>query len=279
MGLVSKILGTLHSKKVSVQYSQPTGFYIIKHEYGEDQTRLLFQQAYDGDISAQLSIAKCFMDAAEQQYALPWYEKAAIAGNSKALHELTYFYEGRYIGIEADPVKLDKVQKVVLGLNDPNVFLKLASQYYKGDGVKKDKKKAFDYYMKAAELGSDEGSAEVGACYLNGDGIEQNDSQAFAWLFRSKDGRYGAYNLAQCYLKGIGTEKDIEKAVVCLENAVNCKCLELSEARRQLADLYNKGYGGFDVAMKLKKLEGEMKNSNDLIDDLANLIHLEKSNS
>lgn len=44
--------------------------------------------------------------------------------------------------------------------------MKLASQYYTGDGVKKDKKKAFEYYMKAAQLGSDEGAAEVGACYL-----------------------------------------------------------------------------------------------------------------
>ena len=279
MGLFKKILGTVQSKNMSVQYSQPTGFYIVRHEYGENQARLLFQQANDGNVDAQLSIATCFMDVAEQPYALPWYEKAAIAGNAKALHELTYFYEGRYIGVEADPVKLNKVQEMVLGLNNPDAFLKLASQYYTGDGVKKDKKKAFEYYMKAAQLGSDEGAAEVGACYLNGDGIEQNDSQAFVWLFRSKDGRYGAYNLAQCYLKGIGTEKDIEKAVVCLEKAVNCKCLELSEARKQLADLYSKGYGGTDVAMKLKKLEGDMKKNDDLIDDLVNSILEEKSNS
>lgn len=175
MGLFKKILGTVQSKNMSVQYSQPTGFYIVRHEYGENQARLLFQQANDGNVDAQLSIAKCFMDVAEQPYALPWYEKAAIAGNAKALHELTYFYEGRYIGVEADPVKLNKVQEMVLGLNNPDAFLKLASQYYTGDGVKKDKKKAFEYYMKAAQLGSDEGAAEVGACYLNGDGIEHDE--------------------------------------------------------------------------------------------------------
>ena len=88
MGLFKKILGTVQSKNMSVQYSQPTGFYIVRHEYGENQARLLFQQANDGNVDAQLSIAKCFMDVAEQPYALPWYEKAAIAGNAKALHEL-----------------------------------------------------------------------------------------------------------------------------------------------------------------------------------------------
>ena len=40
-----------------------------------------------------------------------------------------------------------------------------------------------------------------------------------------------------------------------------------------------KGYGGTDVAMKLKKLEGDMKKNDDLIDDLVNSILEEKSNS
>lgn len=63
---------------------------------------------------------------------------------------------------------------------------------------------------------------------MHGEGVKQDDTQAFAWLCRSKDGRYGYYNLAQCYLRGIGTEKDMEKAVICLEKAVDCKCIPTS---------------------------------------------------
>jgi len=259
----------------SVPPNQPKGYYIVQYDYGEKQAEILFQKANAGDANAQMAIAKCFMDASEPTYALRWFEKAAMLGNSQALHELTYFYEGRYIGIEADPVKAEMVRNKALGMNNTEAILKLASQYYIGDGVEMDKEKAFQYYLKAAELGSNEGMAEVGICYLKGEGVKQDDVQAYAWLSRSKDGRYGYYNLAQCYLMGIGTTKDIEKAVACLEKAVDCKCMELSEARKQLIDLYNKGYGGTTVGEKIKKIKADIERNDKLLDELADLIDLE----
>ena len=273
MGFLKKLFENRKADTKSLQSNQQVeGFYIIRYEYGEVQARELFQRANNGDVNAQLVIAKCFMSAAEQPYALPWFEKAAEAGNSYALHELTYFYEGCYVGVEANPTKAEMVRNRALGMNNPEAFLKLASQYYTGDGVAIDKMKAFQYYMKAAEVGNDEGAAEVGLCYLNGEGVEKNNKQAFIWLSKSKDGRYGHYHLAQCYLEGIGTVKDEEKAVVCLEKAVNCKCLELSKARNQLADLYAKGYGGANAYKKLEILKNDIKKSDDLLDELANLI-------
>ena len=217
MGFLSRLFGGNQSNAVEQVRSQPEGFYIVKYEYGEGQARSLFQKAEAGDVNAQLTIAKCFMDAAEQPYALPWYERAALAGSSQALHELTYFYEGRYVGVEADPEKAEQVRREALEMNNPEAILKLASQYYSGDGVEKDKEMAFKYYMKAAELGNGEAMAEVGMCYLNGEGVNQSDSQAFAWLSKSNDTCYGYYNLAQCYIKGIGTSKNLERGVSYLE--------------------------------------------------------------
>lgn len=91
MGFLSRLFGGNQSNAVEQVRSQPEGFYIVKYEYGEGQARSLFQKAEAGDVNAQLTIAKCFMDVAEQPYALPWYERAAQAGSSQALHELTYF--------------------------------------------------------------------------------------------------------------------------------------------------------------------------------------------
>ena len=273
MEFLKKLFGNKKNNVNSEQSKQAMeGFYIIRHEYGEEQAKELFKKANVGDVNAQLEIARCFMNAAEQPYALHWFEKAAEAGNSYALHELTYFYEGCYVGIEANPTKAEITRNRALGTNNPEEFLKLASQYYTGHGVAMDKIKSFQYYMNAAELGNSEGCAEVGLCYLNGEGVQQNNSKAFMWLSKSKDGKYGYYHLAQCYLQGIGTTKDEEKAVVCLEKAVNCKCLELNQARKQLADLYAKGYGGANASIKLEKLDVDIKKSDDLIDELANLI-------
>lgn len=269
MGLFSKLFGNGQTK--SVQVSQPEGFYIIRYEFGETQAWTLFQRAKEGDVSAQLVIAKCFMDAGEQLYALPWYEKAATTGNAKAIHELVYFYEGRYVGVPADRAKAEQVRNMALEMNNPETLVKLGSQYFTGNGVKMDKEKAFNYYMKAAKLGSYEGMTEVGLCYLNGDGVLRDGTKAFEWLSRSKDERFRAYPLAQCYLKGIGTTKNVDKGVFYLEKAVDLKCLELDEARRQLADLYSKGYGGANATAKLKSLKAEMANSSRLINDLAGL--------
>lgn len=251
--------------------NKPEGFYIVRNDFGEVQADTLFQKAKAGDISAQMTIAKCFMDAGKRLYALPWYEKAADKGNSQALHELTYFYEGHYVGVDADPVKAEIVRKKALEANNPKAFLKMASQYYTGSGVEKDRIKAFQYYMKAAELGDDEGMAEVGVCYLNGDGVIKNDEQAFRWLSRSKDSYYGYYNLAQCYLHGKGTKVDREKAVIYLEKAIRGKCLDLDDARRQLVELYKQGYGGTEASAKRKRIEEDIARSDKLIRDLADL--------
>lgn len=134
------------------------------------------------------------------------------------------------------------------------------------------------YYMKAAELGNDEAMAEVGMCYLNGEGVNQSDSQAFAWLSKSNDTCYGYYNLAQCYIKGIGTSKNLERGVSYLERAVEGKCLHLSEARRQLVDLYSKGYGGPDAKRKMGEIQEEINQSDKLMDELAALILSDSNN-
>lgn len=242
-----------------------------------------FEQAGNQGLGpAQFNAGLCYEmgegTAQNFRMARSWYLKAIEQEYYKALHELTYFYEGRYVGVEADPEKAEQVRREALEMNNPEAILKLASQYYSGDGVEKDKEMAFKYYMKAAELGNGEAMAEVGMCYLNGEGVNQSDSQAFAWLSKSNDTCYGYYNLAQCYIKGIGTSKNLERGVSYLERAVEGKCLHLSEARRQLVDLYSKGYGGPDAKRKMGEIQEEINQSDKLMDELASLILSDSNN-
>lgn len=56
------------------------------------------------------------------------------------------------------------------------------------------------------------------------------------------------------------------------------KCLHLSEARRQLVDLYSKGYGGPDAKRKMGEIQEEINQSDKLMDELAALILSDSNN-
>lgn len=58
----------------------------------------LYKQALNGNVSAQLEIAKKYDYNDLYEEAFPWYEKAAIGGNSDGMYALGYYYlYGRYV--------------------------------------------------------------------------------------------------------------------------------------------------------------------------------------
>lgn len=258
----------LFSERFNKDYYQHKGFYIIRAVYGEKKAVALFKAAENGDDDAQLMIAECFLNSAESACAIPWCEMAAKAGNSQAFYRLACIYEGNYMGIDADLEKAEWAMKKSLELNNPDAILKLGHQYAFGDGVEKDAKKAFDYYMKAAKYGSDAAMTEIGLSYLKGEVIEQNNVKAFEWFSKSEDGT-SCYYLSQCYFNGIGTTVDMEKGVFFLEKAVDKGCMNTSEARKQLIDLYADGYGGANRNKKAQKIRENIEKVDELISELA----------
>ena len=59
--------------------------------------------------------------------------------------------------------------------------------YERGTGVKVDLEMAFQWYMKAAELGDVYGCFNVGECYYHGKGVEQDVRLAFEWYMKAAD--------------------------------------------------------------------------------------------
>ena len=57
--------------------------------------------------------------------------------------------------------------------------------FYNGDGVKKDKTKAFEWFSKAADQGLDIAQLSVGMAYKEGDGISKNKIKAYEWFLKS----------------------------------------------------------------------------------------------
>ena len=112
----------------------------------------------------------------------------------------------------------------------------------------------------------------MGRAYLEGEVFSIDEERAFYWFLNSNNHTYCYYDLGRCYLYGIGTDVDIERAVDCLEKAESAKCAELSETRKLLIDLYSKGYGGADSQNKLMRIQNNMNQCDRLISDYATVI-------
>ena len=88
----------------------------------------------------------------------------------------------------------------------------LACAYSDGNGVPKNPRTAFRWFLKAAEGGEAEAMTAVGYCFLNGEGIDQDEDQAVAWLRKAKQAgssdadRY----LIGCRIYGQGMEQDLQ---------------------------------------------------------------------
>ena len=62
--------------------------------------------------------------------------------------------------------------------------------YYYGQGVKQDKKKAFELFLTEAQKGDKESMTVVGIMYVKGDGVQKSETKALEWLKKSAEKDY-----------------------------------------------------------------------------------------
>jgi hypothetical protein len=90
----------------------------------------------------------------------------------------------------------------------------MGDRYREGDGVEQDLSQARHWYELAAKEGDAAGQNNLGTMYLEGIGGEVDAKTAVYWYQRSADQGFevAQYNLGKRYLHGKGVEKDEEKA-------------------------------------------------------------------
>ena len=268
MGLFNRLFGRREAGSYEGEASSFEGFYVIEEAHGTREAQELFRRAGAGDATSISEIARCFDASVENKLAFDWLKRAADLGDAEAMVKLVDYYRGHFIGIDENQVMADRYLQRVIELDFPKAYLKLAEEHYSQDDPVENEI-AFGYYLQAAEMGDPEGQAEVGKAYLDGVGVGKDAMQAFHWLSMSTDYRHASYLLAQCYLEGLGTPVDYEKATEALERAVEAKCAQKNSARRKLLQLYGKGYGGRDRSLKMARTKAELEASDRLLNDLA----------
>lgn len=136
---------------------------------------------------------------------------------------------GAFAGPQVTRISVDKGKLILENfLDDKCELIKMteARQLYlegRKAHIKKDIKKAAEFYKKSAELGEVEAQLRIARMYINGDGVEKDDKQGLRWAnvcaeknFLACESLLGYYYY---YYKGDGTKKDIKKAIFWYQKA------------------------------------------------------------
>ena len=117
--------------------------------------------------------------------------------------------------------------------------------------------KAFECYLKAAELGYSPAYYNVALAYLDGNGVKKDFDKAFQWFKKAADSgdTYARLKLAECYKRGAGCPKDYSEAMALYQQIANSKrgrgnIGEVGMAEYEIGNMYLKGLG---VEVDLRK--------------------------
>ena len=127
------------------------------------------------------------------------------------------------------------------------------AQTYSREG---NEEKAFECYMKAAEMGYAEAYYNVANAYLNGEGVGRDFDKAFEWFKKAADSGdpYAKLKLAECFKRGAGCERDYAAAMALYQQVAGDKdmkrCSFADVPEYEIGNLYLKGLG---VEVDLRK--------------------------
>ena len=136
---------------------------------------------------------------------------------------------------EGELLSLDDIRKLA---EDGDEAAQLAlGQILTAGKTQEEKAEGIEWIRKAAEQGGcSEAPYVLGMCYAEGNGVEQNDAEAFKWFQKgAATGHFvSQYQLALCYIEGRGTEQNKEAGLEILQNlAAN----GFEDAEAKLAEL------------------------------------------
>jgi hypothetical protein len=98
---------------------------------------------------------------------------------------------------------------------NPLAQVRLAMLYEAGDGVPRDKRESFNWYLRAAEAGDPGAQSEVGGYYEEADGVAEDWYAAAQWYQQSANQGWmkGEFALGRAYEFGIGVPQNRQNAI------------------------------------------------------------------
>lgn len=176
--------------------------------------------AKKGNIEASLKVAKAYCNIGEYSQALSIYKDLDSKGNGLAAYKIGAIYEfGR--GTKIDYKTALEWYKKAASRNLLDGSLSVASFYFSGKGVAKDKAKATEMFdtllpetFKKAESGDVELIGTLTLLYFTGTGVPQDYTKAYEWCYKGAmlGDSESMGGLGIFYKIGYGAKKNLEKS-------------------------------------------------------------------
>ncbi|RHZ57536.1 hypothetical protein Glove_386g18 [Diversispora epigaea] len=193
----------------------------IFHFNSITNTSIISRKGLIGQICLGICYQQGIGTTKDEEKAFEWYMKSAEGGSNRGQFSLGNCYRDG-IGITKDEEKAfrwymksaeggNSSAQTLIGFK-PTENEEGNSVYHEQHEINEEK--IFHRYLKSAEENTD-GQNKFSYCYLLGIGTTKDDDKAFQWYIKSAEGGNsgGQYSLANCYFNGIGTTKDEKKAL------------------------------------------------------------------
>lgn len=185
----------------------------------EQAVRTLQLHAEAGDMSAQASLGSWYLNGQyvekDEQEALKWLTRAATSGHADAQFAVGEMW-ARGLGTQKSlEVASGWYERAALQ-GHGKAMAQLGHLYMTGRGAPQDDEKAFYWFRLAAEQEEDfNGQNALGFLYHEGRGTERNLELAAKWFQRSAEqgSHWAQANMGECYMKGEGVPKDLLEAL------------------------------------------------------------------
>ncbi len=206
--------------------------------------KFLLGPAQNGNLAAMNNLGICYERIGEYTKAAFWFSSAGMCDYVYSNINLANLYmTGK--GLEQNKNIAISLYEKCMELGDLEAYIELGYYYYEGKYLDQDYKKAYQYFLKGADIERRDKKGGFCLCqlgYMNheGCGRKKNDKIAFKYYLESAKlgDKTGQYNLGQCYLFGHGCDENVKNALYWfLESARQ----DYSDALIKLGELYAYG--------------------------------------
>ncbi len=249
-----KLLVIRDLKAILSEISNPTQdpSFIQMDDDELEEANHLYRHAVNGYEDAQVELGHLYRMIGREDWAFPWFEASANAGNPEALYWLgNYYYMGKVVKQDIEKTYYSYKESAEKGF--PDAMNNYADMYLRGEFVEKNPKRALELFRKAADNGVPEAMYTLGYMYENGVGTDVDlqkskewfkesalagdvfaanklgheavenglGEEAISWYKMAADrgDSYGEFNLGMCYENGIGTPVNMKKAKIWYQKA------------------------------------------------------------